>query len=53
MKYVQKYAYGLWMGLGLGFCGISYSRWEWWLFVIPMVFLVEWKSWLQPDHTPV
>ena len=44
MKIIQRCAYGFYLACILALLGISLTDWQWWVAMIPMVILVEWKA---------
>lgn len=43
MRFIKKYGYGFFLGGALGILGFHVMTWEFWIIMIFVVFLAEWK----------
>jgi len=44
MKFVKNYAYTFVMGVAFGQAGWDFMTWQFYLAIIPIIILVEWKA---------
>ncbi len=42
MKFLRRYAYGMYLGIMTGVMGYGCRNWEFWATIIPVVILVNW-----------
>lgn len=43
MKLIKKYGYAIWLGAVLTLAGWTFTDWQFYIAIIPILFLVEWK----------
>jgi hypothetical protein len=44
MKFIKEHGFAMFLGGVLIVVGVNIMMWEWWVILVPTIFLVQWRS---------